>query len=1429
MNIIKNISQIILCLAIALSIPPGYAEDIDIYSRPPVATPDPNLNPNVLIVIDNSANWASASQHWPGGIKQGEAELNALRTVIGELSDRTNVGLMMFTPGTGSNKNGGYVRFHVRQMTAANKSAFSSLVGFPSGCTDGANSLNGTPNCILKNFNSSEKVASAQTDYSAVMLDVFKYFGGYTSPAHAQDDVAASSVYGSSVENSSQFGTLRYAGDFDVASLGKFDSAAYTDALKTNYNSPLSSSNNCAKNYVIFIGNGFPSQDAPSMLLGPPGSLPGSGVGGDVTQLPLANLASTTTTQIVLLATPACGTYSGADAAASLAACNADTNLSTQYPGYSNYNCTSATTCSAGSTTTTTTVLGNSACGTYATQAACQAASPWGFSGYTSYSCSAGTACTATSANPTNPIAADTGYISTDLSNATNCTAYGNANYPSYSGFSCTSLGAKGNLTPTTGCIGLANESACTTYATNNAPYSAYGLFTCTSVANCGGGLGKDWQISSNYKHWRIDATTKITTGNTYVMNGITTTTVSSNTYSQYINGTSTTTAAEPIGTFSAPTVAKTNYFDEWARFLHQTDVSPALGKQNLNTFTIDVFKDAQDTDETSLLISAASAGGGKYFKASDENAITNALRKIFSEIQSVNSVFASSSLPVSVNTQGTYLNQVFMGMFRPEGGAAPRWPGNLKQYKFKIFNGVLRLSDQNGDEAISTTTGFVTPCADSFWTSDTGQYWNFGGSLALGDCAAQSSAFPAAGSTSVYSDGPDGEVVEKGGAAQRLRGVYSSGGTLVSSSTNYSVCTGAQTPSTASCRLLKTCSGTSATSCTTLTSFDTTNAAINATTLNLADATQRDNLINWARGQDIDNENANLDAGLSPILNEMRPSVHGGVVHSQPAVIDYGGTTGTIAFYGADDGVFHAVDGGQGASDGVELWGFIAPETMRKLNRLRENSPPVAFPGVTGSPPPTPKDYFFDGSTGVYQNSGTVWIYPSMRRGGRSIYAFNVSSPASPVLKWRKGCFTSDTTDDTVCSTGWTGIGQTWSNPHIAYLSGYVDGSNPKPVLVFGGGYDQCEDTNSQTRCTGVRKGANIWFVDADTGTVIRTYPTHYSVPGDVALLKDPNGYLTYVYASDTGGNVYRINVGSTNTAGTDFPAWSSSSAASQIILASMSETNHARKFLNGPSIVLSSGFNAVLLGSGDREHPLVTDYACGNYSTTLGSYVTNQFYMYMDKPPGYPIPVVTPADLVNVTSGMTTIATVSGTTTITNVLSEVTTTSTKGWRFNFGSCEQTVNEALTFAGVTYFGTNAPSATTGTSCTANLGIARGYAVDYLTANPIPSSAEVAAALAAAATTGSDGGPGSGVGAVGEVVNGAIAGLAGGSRNSEYLGGGMPPSPVAGVVDIEGTKYPFCIGCIDTSAASSSALEGREPPINPPSSRYRSYWYIETD
>ena len=126
-------------------------------------------------------------------------------------------------------------------------------------------------------------------------------------------------------------------------------------------------------------------------------------------------------------------------------------------------------------------------------------------------------------------------------------------------------------------------------------------------------------------------------------------------------------------------------------------------------------------------------------------------------------SVFAAVSLPVNVTREGVYSNQVFIGMFRPDANAYPRWMGNLKQYSLGYVNNSLRLIDADGNSAIKTSTGFIADCARSYWTPglhDLDQYWSF---QPIGECIP-----PPGSDVNLYkwSNTPDGNMVEKGGAA---------------------------------------------------------------------------------------------------------------------------------------------------------------------------------------------------------------------------------------------------------------------------------------------------------------------------------------------------------------------------------------------------------------------------------------------------------------------------------------------------------------------------------------------------------------------------------------------------------------------------------------------------------------------------------------
>jgi type IV pilus assembly protein PilY1 len=64
-----RIATLMLSAAMAFATGSAVSEDIDIFSVDEQNTVD---NPNVLIILDNSANWARQSQQWPGGLVQGQ-------------------------------------------------------------------------------------------------------------------------------------------------------------------------------------------------------------------------------------------------------------------------------------------------------------------------------------------------------------------------------------------------------------------------------------------------------------------------------------------------------------------------------------------------------------------------------------------------------------------------------------------------------------------------------------------------------------------------------------------------------------------------------------------------------------------------------------------------------------------------------------------------------------------------------------------------------------------------------------------------------------------------------------------------------------------------------------------------------------------------------------------------------------------------------------------------------------------------------------------------------------------------------------------------------------------------------------------------------------------------------------------------------------
>ena len=213
------------------------------------------------------------------------------------------------------------------------------------------------------------------------------------------------------------------------------------------------------------------------------------------------------------------------------------------------------------------------------------------------------------------------------------------------------------------------------------------------------------------------------------------------------------------------------SWMDEWAKYLANADINGAAnGEPHVYTYVVEIDPVAtgQGDDMTALMKSVASNGKGEYFSVSSGNAgaaIVNALNAIFQEIQAVNSVFAAVTLPVSVNVRGTNLNQVYIGVFRPDATKNPRWFGNLKAYKLGFDDVTSRLfladsqTDVDGDAvSAESSTGFINNTAISHWTSSS-LFWGFRDADENG--------------TGGASDSPDGDLVEKGGTAQRMRVKY--------------------------------------------------------------------------------------------------------------------------------------------------------------------------------------------------------------------------------------------------------------------------------------------------------------------------------------------------------------------------------------------------------------------------------------------------------------------------------------------------------------------------------------------------------------------------------------------------------------------------------------------------------------------------------
>ena len=758
---------------------------------------------------------------------------------------------------------------------------------------------------------------------------------------------------------------------------------------------------------------------------------------------------------------------------------------------------------------------------------------------------------------------------------------------------------------------------------------------------------------------------------------------------------------------------------DEWAYFAAHTDTHPAPGVQPMNTYAMNVFNAHPDARQTKLLKSMAAVGSpdNVYIEVgADLLKLISAFEDVFLKVSTQNSVFASTALPVATNVQGTFLNQVYVGLFRPDGNFRPRWVGNMRQYHIGFNNHALTLLDANDRPA--TSGGFFAPAAKSFWT-DNSVFFDLN---PLGTPASSS-------------DNPDGAVTEKGGAAQMLRQAH------MHNASTRKVYTLPATPS----------SGVPLS----FTPFDTTHTGLSA------------ELVHWARGEN------NVPAGAdglhaehfngsylngttaTPLSNTgARHSMHGDVLHTTPTAINYGNTD-VVVYYGTNDGHFRAIDGRKsGTGAGSELWSFVPREHYDLLERLRKGLPPIQIPETNDSGEliaagdKQPRTYGMDGPIGSYAryNGNTLTealIYPSMRRGGRTVYALDVTDKNDPKFKWK---ITGGVSGD------FAKLAQTWSMPRTMAVD---NEATPNLITVMGGGYDPAEDSNTSG---GI--GHAVFIINGRTGALIKRIDTDFSVPSEITLVDtNRDGRPDRLYFADVRGGLYRIDV----PAGGNLV---SSTTWGPVKAHKIAELEG--KVFYRPDVVVTKDFAAILVGTGDREKP-----------TT--KVTNNHFFLIKD-------PLQKPIFKTLSLTDLTRIATVNNAT----MVPEPTT-----GRVNENGCyiqlatngEKVINAPLTASGITYFGTHRPNPETRNTCVSGLGQAFFYQFP-LFCQPPPAP-------------------------------------------TETLGGGMPPSPVGGVVLLESQdkngkpttyKQTFLMGA---SGPSPLDVMDPQPPVSP--RRRPLYWRINNN
>lgn len=592
------------------------------------------------------------------------------------------------------------------------------------------------------------------------------------------------------------------------------------------------------------------------------------------------------------------------------------------------------------------------------------------------------------------------------------------------------------------------------------------------------------------------------------------------------------------------------NYLHQLAKIIHGTDdtvvdlypSSPEINETG-RLYTIG-FGSGMSAEGQYLLKRAAELGGGKNLPASTPEELSKSLNQAVSDIRSENSTFTSPSFASNNVDQTRSRDAIYLAMFYPD--KSTRWRGNLK--KLKVSGNTIIDAKNN---AALDDDGLINTDAATFWDKDK---------------AADGNSVKSGGVNAMFSDLAVDDIDD--------RQIFTDMGdfTFCIDEDKWKKCDESVT-NYLELKDMK----------------EEDDVPYFSDDFSKVKVSEFEDLISWARGVDVDNENSS---------SSVRNDIFGDPLHSKPVAIDYG--KGDIRILiGTNAGFLHMFKDDDVNNEVEESWAFIPSALFNILKPLRDED--------------SGKKYGMDGPISVYSKNESlvsdddgiidarekveVFAFAGMRRGGRNYYGLDITKPDSPSLMWTiKGG-----------EGKYKNLGQTWSKPQVAYIKS----KGNTPLLIFGAGYDINKDSNDADKAnikTKDKVGRGIYIVDAKTGEKVwilapkedeskdaefkdAEFKGEYSIAADVTLLdSNYDGYTDRIYAADTGGGIWRIDISDEG----EFSHFQLADLGSDVDRRFFYKPVVARTMFSKVTITddgvvtrLDTPYDAIVIGSGNRSNP--------------------------------------------------------------------------------------------------------------------------------------------------------------------------------------------------------------------------------------------------